>query len=95
MDRRTAKRVIARAGARGYAAVEFTTHAFFEAMVDDGVSAHDVFHVLAHIEDLVPQDDCGRKGKAYGPLVAGDRYAVVTLILVDKRVRVVTTHDPP
>jgi hypothetical protein len=95
MDQRTAMRVIARAGARGFAAVEFTTHGFFEAMVDDGVSAHDVFHALAHVEDLVPQNDGGRKWKAYGPLVSGDRYAVVTLILVDKRVRVITTHDPP
>jgi hypothetical protein len=95
MDRRTAMRVIARAGARGFAAVEFTTHAFLEAMVDDGVSAQDVFHVLAHIEDLVAEDDFGRKWKAYGPLVSGDRYAVVTLLLVDKRVRVITTHDPP
>lgn len=60
MDRRSAMRVIARAGSRGHVGVEFTTHAFFEAMVDDGVSAHDVFHALAHVEDVVPQDDTGR-----------------------------------
>ena len=95
MDRRTAKRIIAAAGARGHAAVEFSVHTLFEAMVDDGVTACDVFHALANVEDVVPQDDGGRKWKAYGPLVSGDRYSVVTVVLDGARVRVVTTHEPP
>jgi hypothetical protein len=95
MDRRAVKRIVARAGALGGEAVEFTVHALFESMADDGVTAQDVFHVLAHVEEVVPQDDEGTIWKAYGPLVSGDEYAVVTLMLDRGRVRVLTTHDPP
>lgn len=95
MDRRGAKRVIAAAGARGSAVVEFTTHALFEAMPDDGVSACDVFHVLSNVDEVLPQNDHGRRWKAYGPVVAGDRYTVVVVLLAGGRLRVVTTHDPP
>ena len=95
MDRRGAKRVIAAAGARGRAAVEFTTHALFDAMSDDGVSACDVFHVLSNVDEILPQNDHGRRWKAYGPVVGGDRYAVVVLLLEGGRLRVITTHDLP
>ena len=95
MDRRGAKRFIAAAGARGSSAVEFSTHALFESMPDDGVSACDVLHVLANVDDVLPQNDHGRRWKVYGPVVAGDRYAVVVLLLDVDRLRVITSHDPP
>jgi hypothetical protein len=95
MDGRAVKRIVARAGAVGGEAVEFTVHALLETMPDDGVTVQDVFHVLAHVEEVAPQDEDGRKWKAYGPIVGGEEYAVVTLLLDGGRVRVLTTHEPP
>lgn len=90
-----AKKVIRAAGARGQDAVEFTAHAADESMADDGVSAYDVFHLLEYAEDVLRQTGAREKWKVYGPLVAGERYAVVVLIIEDDRVRVVTVHYPP
>ena len=95
MDAESVKRLVVAAGALGAEAVEFTVHALIEAMADDGVSAHDIFHALANAEELQAQDDEGKKWKVYGPLVSGDQYAVVIITLVNDRVRVITTHYPP
>lgn len=90
-----ARRLIHAAGARGEADVEFTVHAAEESMPDDGLTAHDVFHVLEYATDVVRQPSEREKWKVYGPILSGDAFAVVVLIIEDNRVRVLTVHPPP
>lgn len=90
-----AKRLIQAAGARGHDAVEFTVHAAAESMADDCLTAHDVFHLLEHATDVVRQSDTREKWKVYGPVMSGDLFAAVVVILEQRRVRVVTVHLPP
>ncbi len=90
-----ALRLIHDAGARGEAAVDFTVHAAEESMLDDGLTAHDVFHALAGATEVVRQPGEREKWKAYGPILSGDTFAVVVLVIEERRVRVITVHPPP
>ena len=95
MTPRAAKRIIQAAGARGFDAVEFTLHAARESMIDDGLTAHDVFHLLEHADEVARQPGETEKWKVYGPVLAGEQFAAVVVLVEAERVRVVTVHLPP
>ncbi len=75
-------------------AVVFTEHADAEAR-NEGFTTDDVVHALAHATSCAPEAGDLEKWKVYGPSFSDEEMAVVTLIVEEKQLRVITVHLPP
>lgn len=74
--------------------VSLTVHAQKEAD-DEGCTQADVFFALEHAEEVILEDQRRNKWKVYGPTVSGTDLAIITLIIENRELRVVTVHLPP
>ena len=74
--------------------VSLTEHAQEEA-AKEGCTRADVFFALEHAEEAVVEDAKRHKWKVYGPALNRTELAVVTLIIENQELRVITVHLPP
>ena len=75
-------------------AVEITEHALKEAK-DEGFMAADVVNALENAQSCEREPGKLPKWKVYGPSFDDENMAVITLIVGEKSLRVITVHLPP